>query len=287
MNSVAKKYLVGEMSFKRLWKSVLSVVAVVYVVLILWVVFFSNSMIFKPRASSYEENMFFKRLELAGDTVAFEYRTVKDTTAYTVLISHGNAEDIGDISFITGAFEKAGFNCIAYDYPGYGLTPGTPSEEGCNRTIEAVYNYLTTSQKVPAEKIILLGRSMGSGPSCYLAARKPVGGLILESAFSSAVRVLTGVKILPVDKFDNLAELKKVKVPTLIIHGKKDEVIPFSHGEMLLEKAPRPKFSLFLDEAAHNDVMVVGGAHYWGGIMAFTTFLSGGEPTKVMSVKPE
>lgn len=287
MNSTVKKLLVGEMSIKRLWKSVFSVVVVVYVVLILWVMFFSNSMIFKPRSSSYEESMFFKRMELDGDTVAFEYRTVKDTAAYTILLSHGNAEDIGDISFITGAFQQAGFNCIAYDYPGYGLTPGTPSEEGCNRTIEAVYNYLTESQKIPAEKIILLGRSMGGGPSCHLAARKPVGGLILESAFTSAVRVLTGVKILPVDTFDNLAELKKVTAPTLVIHGKKDAVIPFSHGEVLLEKAPRPKFSLFLDEAAHNDVMVVGGAHYWGGIKAFATFLSGGEPTKEMSVKPE
>lgn len=269
MKSFTKKYILGELSVKRLFTSIATVIALVYIFLFLWIHFFGDTMLFKPRPASYEKSMFFTTIVSgAGDTIAIEYRK-SDTTACTIILSHGNAEDIGDISFITGAFHRAGFNCISYDYPGYGLTPGTPTEAGSNKTIEAVYDYLTTVEKVAPEKIILLGRSMGGGPSCFLATKKPVGGLILESTFTSAQRVFLGRKIIPVDRFDNLQRIKKVQVPLLVIHGTADQVVPISHGKALFEAANKPKFSLFLEGSKHNDIMVTGGEAYWGNIKAF------------------
>lgn len=272
MKSFTKKYILGEMSVKRVITSLLTVGGVVYLILLVWAMIGADVLLFKPQPSSYKESMFFTTIvSEAGDTIAIEYRK-KDTAACTILLSHGNAEDIGDISFITGAFQRAGYNCISYDYPGYGITPGEPTEEGCYRTIEAVYDYLTKVEKISPQKIILLGRSMGGGPSCYLAEKRPIGGLILESSFTSAQRVILGRKILPIDYFDNLARIKKVTSPLLVIHGTDDEVVPFAHGKALYEAANKPRFSLYLEGAKHNDIMVTGGEEYWGNIAGFTAF---------------
>src|SRR5690606_30461216 len=95
------------------------------------------------------------------------------------------------------------------------------------------------------ERIILLGRSVGAGPATQLAAREPVGGLVVESAFTSAFRVLTRVRLLPFDRFDNLKHIRHARCPVLVIHGAEDDIIPPSHGRRLFAAAPEPR------------------AHYW------------------------
>ena len=101
---------------------------------------------------------------------------------------------------------------------------------------------------------------MGSGPAADLASRRPVAGLILESAFTSAFRVMTRVSVLPFDRFDNLQKIKKVHCPVLVIHGTQDSVINVVHGRELFAAANEPKQALWVDGANHNDVAVVGGA---------------------------
>lgn len=274
MNNFVKKWIIGDLTPKRFLISVVAVPILIYLGIIIWAAFFSSGMLFKPGPPSYslEEYHFSYIVSETGDTIAIQHRETPKTDM-TILLSHGNAEDIGDISFICSSFRSAGFNCIIYDYPGYGHTNGIPTEKSCYNTLEAVYSYLTVEKKIPPKSIILLGRSMGSGPSVELARKKEVGGLILESAFTSSFRVLTGIKILPFDRFDNIAKLPKINVPLLVIHGRHDEVIPFSHGEKLFAKANDPKFNLWIDNASHNDVMIKGDALYWEEIVQFSTFV--------------
>lgn len=104
----------------------------------------------------------------------------------TILFSHGNAEDIGMIyEWFCEFTRELNVNLFAYDYEGYGKASGTPSEASCYEDIEAAYNFLITSLHIPPSNIIIYGRSVGSGPSCYLAERlskenTKVGGLILQ-----------------------------------------------------------------------------------------------------------
>ena len=126
----------------------------------------------------------------------------------------------------------------------------------------AAYNYLVGILNVDPNNIIVHGRSVGSGPSCYLASRKPIGALVLESAFTSIHRVAIGMS-LPFDPYNNLARIKNIKCPVLIIHGRRDSVIPFSHGTALYRKANSPKMKYWVESAGHNDLLYRAKSNYW------------------------
>ena len=114
----------------------------------------------------------------------------------TVLFSHGNAEDLGMMyNRMRELARVLQVNVMAYDYTGYGHSTGTPSEDMCYRNIEAAYGYLRDVRGILPSQIILYGRSLGSGPSCHLAAKsaregQSVAALILHSPFLSVYRVV-------------------------------------------------------------------------------------------------
>jgi hypothetical protein len=108
---------------------------------------------------------------------------------------------------------------------------------------------------VPSNCIIALGRLLGGGVTVDLASRRPLGGLIIESTFVTAFRVLTKIPLFPSDKFRNISKIKNVNCPVLVIHGEDDEVIPFWHGEKLFQQANEPKLSLWVDGAGHNNFL--------------------------------
>ena len=84
-----------------------------------------------------------------------------------------------------------------------------------------------------------------------------------ESGFTSAFRVMTRIRLLPFDRFDNLQKLGHIKCPVLVIHGKQDEIIPFRHGLQLYEAARQPKINFWVDRAGHNDLLTIAGEAYW------------------------
>lgn len=119
---------------------------------------------------------------------------------------------------------------------------------------------------------------MGSGPAVEFAARERVAGLALISPFMSAFRVLTRVKLLPFDRFDNIAKIGFVHAPILIFHGTRDEVIPFAHGQNLFAAAPEPKRSVWIEGAGHNDIFEVAGARVLSELKIFAQNLSAPPP---------
>jgi fermentation-respiration switch protein FrsA (DUF1100 family) len=169
-----------------------------------------------------------------------------------------------------------GFSVLAYDYHGYGTSQGKPSEENCYRDIDAAYDYLTVTLKVPPNRILLLGRSVGSGPAVDLAARKPVGGLILESAFTSAFRVFAIGYLIPGDRFRNIDKIAKVTCPVLVVHGRDDEIVPFAHGQQLFAAANEPKRCLWVDGGNHNDLPEIGGKRYDQALKDFAGLVQSG-----------
>jgi hypothetical protein len=264
-----KRLLLGEFTLKRLVRSIIFI----YVCFCLYVFFFADRNIFLPQPSSYQDTSDILKLT-AGDRIKLSAVYLPNpASTYTILYTHGNAEDLGDIRPVLQQLRDSGFSVFAYDYRGYGTSQGSPSERNAYRDIDTVYDYLTQQLRVPPQQIIAYGRSVGAGSAVDLAARKPVAGLIVESAFTTAFRVIVPVPILPFDKFPNINKIKKVKCPVLVMHGKADEVIPFSHGQKLFAAAPEPKRYLWVDEAGHNDFMWVAGDRYATTLRQFAQLL--------------
>lgn len=185
---------------------------------------------------------------------------------YTVLFSHGNAEDLGMIyDWFKEMSQEIDVNIMAYDYAGYGISLGETSEEAIYADIEAAFAYLTTVKDIPPSSIILYGRSLGTGPTCYLAAkqsklRQPVRGIVLQSPLLSAYRVAFHFRFsMPGDMFCNIDVIDKVECPVMIIHGTRDEVVPFWHGQELFlniqtKYRARP---FWVEGAGHNNIEVL------------------------------
>ena len=251
-----KRILIGRWSWKRPIYSLVSI----YLLLVVVAVFFADRIIFMPPPPSYGD-------DLPG--LALIASTKKETTAVfylkadpgkpTLLFSHGNAEDMGDWVPVLEQWHSMGLGVMAYDYPGYGKSGGAPSEASCERSIAAARKFLT-SQGVRDSSIVIVGRSVGSGPSVWLAAQMDAKALVLISPFTSAFNVAFPLPfpILPRDRFPNFKRIPEIDTPLLIIHGKNDEVIPFTHGQKLFDASPSPTKELIaIPNAGHNDLFEV------------------------------
>lgn len=264
-----KHRILGEFSFKRLGRSVLFI----YAFICFYGYFFTDRLIFQPPTASYED--FRERIKLRsadGVEISAIYLPNRGAT-YTILYSHGNAEDLGNIRWMLEDLQKMGFAVFAYDYRGYGMSEGKPSEQGVYLDINAAYNYLTQKLGVSPARIIIYGRSVGSGPSVDLASRVNAAGLVLENPFLSAFRVVTRVPIVPFDKFSNIDKIQRVRCPVLVLHGTADDMIPFWHGQQLFAAANEPKRFLWVKAAGHNDVMEVAGDQYAQALREFVQLL--------------
>jgi len=181
----------------------------------------------------------------------------------TILFSHGNAEDLGMIyDWFNDLARVLRVNIMAYDYSGYGKSNGTPTEENCFEDIKAAYSYLIDEKNIKPEQIVLYGRSLGSGPSCYLASKtaeegRSVAGVILQSPLLSAYRVAFNFRFTMIgDRFPNIDYAPKIRCPVFIVHGTQDEVVPFWHGQGLflaVNQSWRAK-PFWVEGAGHNNI---------------------------------
>ena len=262
---------VPEMSLLRVALSI----ALIYAVVGAWAWLIADRMIFLPPPPSYRDTPDILKVPTAGgERIAAVYLPNPGAT-YTLLLSHGNAEDLGSVLPSLPPMPDPGFGVFAYDYRGYGLSEGRPSEQHVYADIDAAYDYLTRELRVPAARIILYGRSLGAGAAVDLAARRFVGGLILESPFLTAFRVMTRIPVFPVDKFRNVDKIGRVRCPVLVMHGEADEIVPLWHGQRLFDRAPGRKTLVVIPGAHHNDFVWVAGARYAAALRDFEALLRG------------
>ena len=162
---------------------------------------------------------------------------------------------------------------LGWDYRGYGLSGGKPGEPATLRDARTVVAYATGTLGVPPERDHSLwqvaGQRARGGGGGEPAGRRADS----QSAFTSAFRVMTRVRILPFDKFIVLEKLPRVTCPVLVIHGTADEMIPFSHAQKLYAAAPGPKYRLWVEGAGHNDLVETAGDAYWQALREFTARL--------------
>ena len=245
----------------------------VYVATLIVAIFFPERLIFQPPPPGYRDSTAVLKLKTSDGAKISATYLANPAATFTVLFSHGNAEDIGYDAPLLEQIREAGFSVFAYDYQGYGTSEGRPTEQHAFDDEDVAYSYLVQTMHVQPSRIIVFGRSVGTGPATDLASRRHVAGLILQSPFLSAFRVMTRVSVFPFDRFNNLRKIKKVHCPVLIIHGTEDTVINVAHGKELFAAANDPKQALWVEGANHNDVERVAGGRYSNSLTAFADFI--------------
>ncbi|XP_061885833.1 alpha/beta hydrolase domain-containing protein 17C [Entelurus aequoreus] len=208
-----------------------------------------------------------------GNRVGCVFVRSAPNSRYTLLFSHGNAVDLGQMcSFYIGLGSRINCNVFSYDYSGYGVSSGKPSESNLYADIEAAWQVLTNKYRVPPENIILYGQSIGTVPTIDLASRHECAAVILHSPLMSGLRVAFPAtrKTYCFDAFPSIDKVSKVTSPVLVIHGTEDEVIDFSHGLAMYERCPRAVEPLWVEGAGHNDIELY--AQYLERLKRFISF---------------
>ena len=175
-----------------------------------------------------------------------------------VLYFHGNG---GALAWRVERFRQLtadGTGLVALSYRGYGGSSGSPSEAGFMQDALAAYRFAT--ERYPAQRILVWGESLGSGVAVPLAAEHPVGDVALESPFTAAADVgasrywFAPVRLLMKDQYRSDLSIGKVTAPVLVLHGDRDEVVPFALGERLYGLINAPKRFVRFDGIGHNDL---------------------------------
>ncbi len=206
---------------------------------------------------NYEEISFNTKdgISLAGWFIPSE------TSRATLIFCHGNAGNISHRLDKIKLFHELDLDVLIFDYRGYGLSKGKPSENGLYIDAEAVYDYLVTEKAVPPQKIIAYGESLGGAIAIDLAGRHKLAGVIVEGCFTSISDVAKQIfPFIPAfvykAKFNALKKIKNIKAHKLIFHSIDDRIVPFKLGEKLFNAAADPKELVKL-QGGHNDAFFI------------------------------
>ncbi|MDX2168090.1 MAG: alpha/beta hydrolase [Deltaproteobacteria bacterium] len=191
----------------------------------------------------------------------------------TLLFLHGNGGNISHRLLKLAALSELDASVLLLDYRGYGRSDGTPSEAGTYADAQAAYDWLR-ARGVAVEDIVVYGESLGGPIAVDLAARNPVGRLVLESSPSSIAAVARWhYPWLPTDwlltyRYDALARLPRVRAPVLLLHSPTDEIVPYAMAEELYAAAPGDKRLVPL-AGGHNDAFAVAAPVYQAALRDF------------------
>jgi fermentation-respiration switch protein FrsA (DUF1100 family) len=181
-----------------------------------------------------------------------------------VVYAHGNAELIEYwVGPLSRYRDQHGIHLLLVEYRGYGRSGGKPSEPGITADFRAAYDRLAARPDVDAARIVGHGRSLGGGAIGTLAAGRPLAGLVFESTFTSVPEVVpwAPARLMP-DRYDTRRVLRAFEGPVTLMHGSRDNTIPYPHAERLAEAARDAELLRFV--AGHNDIPQDG--RYWGAI---------------------
>lgn len=184
-----------------------------------------------------------------------------------ILYCHGNGGNISGRVEKLALLARHGFDTLMFDYRGYGASTGRPSEEGTYEDARAARKALLALPGVEAARVIYLGESLGGAVALQLALESPPRGLVLQSTYTSIrdeARVHYGrvpLFLIP-DAYPSIDRIGALRCPLLMVHGDRDDIVPFSQGERLFAAAPEPKRFERLEGVGHNDLVARAGTRY-------------------------
>jgi pimeloyl-ACP methyl ester carboxylesterase len=176
--------------------------------------------------------------------------------APTIVFAHGNGELIEDWGDPMSHVAAAGVNALLVEYPGYGHSEGRPTRATIRETFGVAYDWLAGEAGVDTDRVVAYGRSLGGGAATDLARDRAVSALVLQSTFSSTMRMareMLAPGFLVLDRWDNARGVAEFDGPVLVMHGPRDEVIAFGHAQRIV--AVRPGLSVTQIPCGHNDCL--------------------------------
>lgn len=243
------------------------------------------------------DRLFFPRREVPGETrlAGGEALSVKVDEAVfvgcrfypaagggpVVLYFHGNGEIAADYDYVAPLFRNRGINLFVADYRGYGTSGGSPGCAAliadCHPVFEGFVSHVR--DRGCTGDLFVMGRSLGSAAAIEVAYRyqERIKGLIVESGFASSANLLDRLGAAHLFEnperilgFGNDIKISRIGIPTLIIHGQWDDLIPAEEGRRLLDlSGASQKKGLFIEGAGHNDLLDVGLDEYMAEIASF------------------
>jgi fermentation-respiration switch protein FrsA (DUF1100 family) len=198
-----------------------------------------------------------------------------------VVYFHGNGANLSNWTPIVCAIARQGYTVLAFDYRGYGVSSGSPTEKGLYRDVDAVVDHVWKRVKPDGPSaplrlgpVIYWGRSLGVSMAAYAAARHQPDGMILESGFPDARSLFRGspmafLALFSSYRFPAAEYLRAVTVPALVMHGDADSVIPYERGRELYERIGGPKVFLTIKGGDHNDETPRNETSYWQAVRKF------------------
>ena len=208
---------------------------------------------------SLQQRPGFGRVPLAAGLQVDIFYIPAPPGAPTLVHFHGNGEQLLSQQGMGEGLGDAGLGFLAVEYPGYGASPGSPSEAGLYAAGEAALQFLR-EQGVKPEQVVLSGRSLGTGVAVEMARRGYGARMVLVAPYTSMVAM--GQRALPFlpasllmrDRYDNLSKAPSIPIPVLVIHGEQDTVVPVEMGRTLGQRFPNAKV-VTVPGAGHNDVL--------------------------------
>jgi len=183
----------------------------------------------------------------------------------------GNAEEISYMAALAGRLP--GWSLLAVNYRGYGGNPGSPSEAAMFADALSLHAWATARPDLDPARIVAIGRSLGSGVAVYLAAERPLAGVVLVTPYDSLRAVAqqiypyAPVSLLLRHQFDSIGRAPRISTPLLMLAAQRDNVVPVAHARALFEKWAGPKTLREFSRAGHNDLDA--DPEYWKAIAAF------------------
>ena len=240
----------------------LSSIVVAYLVILLFIYFYQRNLLYHPSENNYQNdevkfNYEEVYIEVDNDIKLKSWFINKDLKKFkTLLIYHGNAGDLSNRIYKLNELNKLKINILLISWRGFSGNKGSPTEKNLYKDAEAAIKWLN-KKDVNNNQIILYGESLGTGVAVEMAKINDFNGIILESPFTSIENSAKiyypylPVKYLLKDRYDTISKINMVKSPIMIMHGEKDDVVPFSMGKILFEKANSPKHSYFTSTDDH------------------------------------
>ena len=239
-----------------------SSILIAYILVIIFVYFYQRNLLYHPSENNYQNDTIqFNHQEIfikVNDEIKLKSWIInKDLKNFkTLVFFHGNAGDLSNRIYKLNELDKLNINILLISWRGFSGNEGYPTEKNLYEDAEAAIKWLN-KKKVSNSQIILYGESLGTGVAVEIASKNNFNSIILESPFTS---IENSAKIyypyLPVsfllkDRYDSISKIKKINSPILIMHGRKDDIVPFFMGKKLFEKANSPKDSYFTDIDDH------------------------------------
>ena len=241
---------------------IFGLILIVYLIVTLGLYIFQRKLLYYPNFNS----------DIKGDGLSHSFENIniktkdninlkgwfhlKDLKKKTILFFHGNAGSLDNRIYKLNLLGNLDINFLIIAWRGYSGSSGKPTELGLYQDAKSAVNWLNL-KGITEKNIILYGESLGTSVAIEIGQHKNFAGIILEAPFTSMAD--TGkkhypffpVKLLLKDKYENENKIKNIKFPILVMHGKKDKIIPFYMGKEIYNLANEPKSKYFTENDDH------------------------------------